>query len=226
MHIPDVLTPQVWVPLAGASALAVGLAARKTSQQLEERQVPVAGVLGAFVFAAQMINYPITYGTSGQLVGAALLTVLLGPWLAILVMSCVLITQCLVFQDGGLTALGANILNMALLGSVVTTLVHRAGRHFLGERRGCLAGGAVGGWLSVFLGAVACTLEMVASGLFPLWESLVAMAGTHAIIGLFEGAITVATLAYILSVRPDVVATALTPRLPLVGTRSHGERAG
>ncbi|MCK4300540.1 MAG: energy-coupling factor ABC transporter permease, partial [Planctomycetes bacterium] len=154
MHIPDgMLTPQVWVPLVGVSAVAVGVAARKAREQLDERQVPVAGVLGAFVFAAQMINFPVLAGTSGHLVGAALLTVLLGPWLAITVMSCVLIAQCLVFQDGGLTALGANIFNMAVIGCAVTALVHRAARGLVGGLRGKLVAGAVGGWLAVFLGA-------------------------------------------------------------------------
>ena len=211
MHIPDgTLTPQVWVPLAGLSAVAVGVAAQRSRRELQERQVPVAGVMGALVFAAQMINFPVAAGTSGHLVGAALLTVLLGPWLAVLVMSCVLITQCLVFQDGGLTALGANIFNMAISGCGVTWLVQRAVRPLLGGRRGDLTAGAVGGWLAVFLGAVACSLELVASGRFPLWKSLVAMGGIHAVIGLFEGAITVAALAYILSVRPDLTAAART----------------
>ena len=207
MHIPDgMLTPQVWVPLVGVSAVAVGVAARKAREQLDERQVPVAGVLGAFVFAAQMINFPVLAGTSGHLVGAALLTVLLGPWLAITVMSCVLIAQCLVFQDGGLTALGANIFNMAVIGCAVTALVHRVARSLVGGLRGNLVAGVVGGWLAVFLGAVACALELVASGRFPLRESLIAMGGIHAIIGAFEGAITAAALAYILAVRPDVAA--------------------
>ncbi len=207
MHIPDgMLTPQVWVPLVGVSAVAVGVAARKAREQLDERQVPVAGVLGAFVFAAQMINFPVLAGTSGHLVGAALLTVLLGPWLAITVMSCVLIAQCLVFQDGGLTALGANIFNMAVIGCAVTALVHRVARGLVGGLRGNLVAGVVGGWLAVFLGAVGCTLELVASGCFPLRESLIAMGGIHAIIGAFEGAITAAALAYILAVRPDVAA--------------------
>jgi len=207
MHIPDgMLSPQVWVPLAGASAVAVGLAARKAREQLEEKQIPVAGVLGAFVFAAQMINFPVLAGTTGHLVGAALVTVLLGPWLAILVMSCVLIAQCLVFQDGGLTALGANIFNMALLGCAVTAVVQRAARGLVGGYRGDVAAGVVGAWLAVFLGAIACALELVASGRFPLRESLIAMGGVHAIIGAFEGTITAVALAYILAVRPDVAA--------------------
>jgi len=198
------LTAQVWVPLAGASALAVGIAASKVRQRLEEKQVPVAGVLGAFVFAAQMINFPVAAGTSGHLVGAALLTVLLGPWLAVLVMSCVLIAQCLVFQDGGLTALGANVFNMAVIGCAVTAVVHGAAQRVGGERRSALVAGALGGWLAVLLGAVACTFELVASGRFPLRQSLIAMAGVHAVIGIFEGAITAIALGYILAVRPDV----------------------
>jgi cobalt/nickel transport system permease protein len=206
MHIPDaVLTPPVWVPLAAVSAAAVGLASAKARQQLEERQIPVAGVLGAFIFAAQMVNFPIALGTSGHLVGATLLTVLVGPWLAILVMSAVLVVQCFLFNDGGVTALGANIFNMAVVATVTTTLVLRFSSRLFGDRKGRLVAGALGGWLAVFLGAIACTLELVASGRFPLWKSLVAMGGFHAVIGLAEGAITVAALSYILGVRPDVV---------------------
>ena len=209
MHIPDgMLTPQVWVPLAGVSAAALGVVSRRAARGLQEKQIPVAGVMGAFVFAAQMINFPVAAGTSGHLVGAALLTVLLGPWLAVLVMSSVLISQSLVFQDGGLTALGANIFNMALLACGVTWLVQRAARVVLDRRRGDLVAGAVGGWLAVVLAAIAASLELVVSGRFPLWESLVAMGGIHAIIGLFEGAITVAALGYILSVRPDLTLAA------------------
>ncbi len=211
MHIPDgMLTPQVWVPLAGVSAVVVGVAARKAAKQLEERQIPVAGVLGAFVFAAQMINFPIAAGTTGHLLGAALVTVLLGPWLAILVMSSVLITQCLVFQDGGLTALGANIFNMALVGCAVTALVHGVVRSLLDQRRSVLVAGAVGGWLAVFVGSVVCALELVASGRFPLWESLVAMGGLHAVLGVFEAVITVAAAGYVLSASPDLVAAPQT----------------
>jgi len=207
MHIPDgMLSPQVWVPMTGFSGLLVAVAARRARQQLEEKQVPVAGVLGAFVFAAQMINFPVVAGTSGHLLGAALLTVVLGPWLAILVMSCVLITQCLVFQDGGLTALGANIFNLAIIGCGVTFLVQRLARGLVGERRAQVGAGALGGWLAVLLGALACSLELVASGRFPLWQSLIAMGSIHAVLGVFEGAITAAALAYILSVRPDVAA--------------------
>ena len=207
MHVPDgMLTPQVWVPLASVSAVAVGLAARKAGRELEERQIPVAGVLGAFVFAAQMITFPVAAGTTGHLLGAALVTVVLGPWLAILVMSCVLITQCLVFQDGGLTALGANIFNMAIIGCLVTAVVHQASRRLMDERRSALVGAALGGWLAVVLGALACAIEIVASGKFPLRESLIAMGGVHAVLGVFEGVISSAAVAYVLSVRPDVVA--------------------
>jgi len=212
MHIPDgVLTPPVWMSLAGVSAAAVGLASAKVRHELEDRQVPVAGVLGAFVFAAQMLNFPITPGTSGHLVGTSLLTVLVGPWLAMLVMSAVLVIQCFVFHDGGLTALGANIFNMAVLGAGTTALVLRLSRRMVGDGKSRLVAGALGGWLSVFLGAVTTTLELVVSGTTPLWPALIPMASIHALIGLCEGAITVAALGYILGVRPDVV-RAFEPR--------------
>jgi len=204
VHIPDgVLTPQVWVPLTALSAAAVGLASKQVGSELEEKQIPVAGVLGAFVFAAQMINFPIAAGTSGHLLGAALLTVVLGPWMGILVMSSVLIVQSLLFADGGLTALGANIFNMALIGCGVVVLVEWILGGVLQGRRRKLAAGAVGGFLAVFLGAVACGVELVASGKFPA-HAVFVMGGVHAVLGVFEGAVTAAALAYILAVRPDV----------------------
>jgi len=205
MHIPDgVLSPQVWVPLAGVSAAAVGLAARKVGRDLDEKRIPMAGVLGAFVFAAQMINFPIAGGTTGHLLGAALVTVALGPWLGILIMSSVLITQCLLFADGGLTALGANIFNMGVIGCGVTTLVQGAVRGMASPRKRSIVAGAVGGFLAVFLGALVCGVELVASGTFP-GGAIIAMGGVHAVLGVFEGVITAGALAYILAARPDVI---------------------
>ena len=119
MHIPDgFLAPQVFTPLwvAGAGGLAYAL--RKARQALKEKAVPLMGVTAAFIFAAQMLNFPIIGGTSGHLLGGVLAAVLLGPYAGAIVISLVLIVQCLVFQDGGLTALGANIFNMAFLGSL------------------------------------------------------------------------------------------------------------
>src|SRR5438445_6573353 len=119
MHIPDgFLSPPVWAALDIAALPAVGYMARKAQSGFDEAKVPLLGVMGAFVFAAQMINFPVGIGTSGHLVGAALLAVTLGPAPATVVMTAILAIQALVFQDGGILALGANVTNMAVAGTL------------------------------------------------------------------------------------------------------------
>src|ERR1700752_1929352 len=123
MHIPDgFLSPPVWATLDVLSVPAAGWMARRAQRDTEDRKIPLMGVMGAFVFAAQMINFPIPLGTSGHLVGGALLTIVLGPAAASVVMTAILAVQALVFQDGGIMALGANVLNMAL-GSILAAYV-------------------------------------------------------------------------------------------------------
>ena len=120
MHIPDgFLSPEVAAGTAVVAAGAVAVGLRRAESRLDDRMVPLLGVTGAFVFAAQMLNFPVAGGTSGHFLGAALATVLLGPWLACLVLAVVLATQSFVFADGGVSALGANVVNMGLLGGLV-----------------------------------------------------------------------------------------------------------
>ncbi len=205
MHIPDgFLQPQVWAPLAAASAGAVAYAARRVERDMSPERVPLVGAAAAFVFAAQMVNFRIAAGTSGHLLGGILAAALLGPHAAVLAMTAVLVVQALVFQDGGITALGANIFNMAIIPCYVCWPIAAAlGR---GSRRAFLAGVAVAAWLAVFLGAVACAVEIGLSGAAPLGAALAAMGGVHAILGLAEAALTVAALSLILRWRPDLVA--------------------
>src|SRR5437588_12757165 len=126
MHIPDnFLSTPVWVALDAISIPAAGLMVRRAGREMEDTRVPLMGVMGAFVFAAQMINFPVGLGTSGHLVGGTLLACLLGPWAAALVVAAILIVQALIFQDGGVLALGANIINMALMGVLVGYLPAR-----------------------------------------------------------------------------------------------------
>jgi cobalt/nickel transport system permease protein len=218
MHIPDgFLTVPVaalwWVfTLAG-----IAIAVRRVGG-LSERQVPLMGVMAAFIFAAQMLNFPVLGGTSGHLLGGALAALLLGPYAAILVMACVIGLQALLFQDGGLLALGANIFNMgiatALVGSWVGTALLRA---FGGKPWGLVAAGFVAAWLSVMVAATLTALQLVLSGLsaavvFP------AMLFVHTFIGIGEGLITVAALAFVVATRPDLV-TSLTGYLSPAETR-------
>ncbi len=200
MHIPDgFLTPPVWATLDAAALPIMGCFVRRTQAHFDESRAPLLGVMGAFVFAAQMINFPVGVGTSGHLVGGTLLAVTLGPYAATVVMTAILVVQALVFQDGGVTALGANVLNMAVAGVWLGYLpVKVAG----GPRRVALF---LGAWMSVFGAALLATIQLSLShvaGDGPLFAS---MLGIHAITGLAEGAITVTVVEAIGKLSPKFV---------------------
>jgi cobalt/nickel transport system permease protein len=213
MHIPDgFLTPEVAAACAVPAIGAVGYGLRRASRELDERRVPLLGVTAAFVFAVQMLNFPVAGGTSGHFLGAALAAILLGPWMASLVMAVVLVTQSFVFADGGVTALGANVLNMGVIGGLaVGGLMVAAQRLLPKSRTTTLAVAGVGAWLAVVAGSVACAFELAISGTVPLGTVLPAMLGVHMLIGAGEAVITVAAVSAVLSTRPDVV-RALQPK--------------
>lgn len=206
MHIPDGFLNAATLASTGAvSATGVGIAVRQVNRKLKEKQVPLMGVLAAFIFAAQMLNFPVAGGTSGHVLGAALAAILLGPWAAVLIMACVLIAQSLIFQDGGLLALGANIFNMGLVAVFVSYLSYRLGTALFGEtRRVRLATGFSAAWLSVVLAATAASFELAFSGASPLRVVLPAMVGVHALIGIGEGLVTAAALGLVLVARADL----------------------
>ena len=207
MHIPDgFLNVTTAAATYVVSAGGVANAARLANKKLGEKHVPLMGILAAFIFAAQMLNFPVLGGTSGHVLGTALAAILLGPWAALLIMSAVLMAQSLVFQDGGLLALGANIFNMGIVASFSGYYVYRLATLVLGNRRrGQLAGGFAGGWVSVVLASVVCALELVVSGVAPIEVTLPAMAGIHALIGIGEGLITAAVLSLVLATRADLL---------------------
>jgi cobalt/nickel transport system permease protein len=207
MHIPDgFLSPEVAAVCAVPAVGAVGYGLRRASRELDERRVPLLGVTAAFVFAAQMLNFPVAGGTSGHFLGAALAAILLGPWLAGVVLSVVLVVQAFVFADGGVTALGANVLNMGVVGALVVGGLMVGAQRVLPKRRGVfLAVAGVGAWLAVVAGAVACSFELALSGTVPLGTVLPTMLGVHVLIGVGEAVITVAAVSAVLSTRPDVV---------------------
>jgi len=207
MHIPDGFLNVATLASTGAvSAASVGGAARMARQKLGEKQIPLMGVLAAFIFAAQMLNFPVAGGTSGHVIGAALAAILLGPWAAVLIMSCVLIAQCLIFQDGGLLALGANILNMGIIASFSGYYLYRLAISVLGDNpRAKLVGGFAGAWGSVLLASIACAIELAVSGISPIRVVLPAMAGVHALIGIGEGLVTMAVLRLMLATRADLL---------------------
>ena len=207
MHIPDgFLSLPVLLVLTVVAIAAVGYALVRVGDELGERQVPLMGVMAAAIFAGQMLNFPVAGGTSGHLMGAALATILLGPWAAILVLTSVVSIQALLFQDGGLLALGGNIFNMAVVGVAVSYAVYSLARRAArGRRAGILAGGFVTAWLSIFATALGVGLQLAASGTARADLAIPAMGGIHALIGIGEGLITMGALAFVSATRPDLL---------------------
>lgn len=207
MHIPDgFLSTLVSIVLWVISAVSVGYALRRVGKDLGERQVPLMGVLAAAIFAGQMLNFSVTGGTSGHLLGAAIATILLGPWAAIIVMTTVVSVQALIFQDGGLLALGANLFNMAVIGVTVSYFVYTSLQKLArGKSWGIFVGGALAAWLSIVVASLACALELSLSGTSPANISVPAMGGIHMLIGLGEAGITVGALTFIYAARRDLL---------------------
>jgi cobalt/nickel transport system permease protein len=207
MHIPDgFLSTPVSILMWVVAILGVGYALLRVNRDLDERRVPLMGVMAAAIFAGQMLNFSVTGGTSGHLVGAALAAIVLGPWAAILVLACVVSTQALLFQDGGLLALGANIVNMALVGVVVGYAVYLTVRRLAGERRrGVFGAGFLSGWCSIVIAALVCALQLAVSGTSPANIAVPAMGGIHMLIGVGEGLITAGALALLYAARRDLV---------------------
>jgi len=207
MHIPDGFLSTLVSILAWIfSILVVAFALHRTGQELGERDVPLMGVLAAAIFAGQMLNFTVAGGTSGHLMGAALATILLGPWPAILVMTAVVSVQALLFQDGGLLALGANILNMGVIGVAVSYGVYRLIKRLAqGKTWGIFSGGFLAAWFSVVITSLAVALQLSLSGTSPANIAVPAMAGIHALIGVGEGLITSGALTFIYASRKDLL---------------------
>ncbi|MEZ5117679.1 MAG: cobalt ECF transporter T component CbiQ [Candidatus Nanopelagicales bacterium] len=209
MHIPDGFIDAPVSAAAGVIAVAgIAISLQGARRQLDERTAPLAGLVAVFVFAAQMLNFPVAAGTSGHLLGGALAAILVGPWAGALAVSVVLVVQALVFADGGLSALGLNIINMAFVTVLVGWPVFRLLARVLPRRRSSwVAAAFVGGFLSVPASAVAFTLEYAigGTGTFSNGTVLLAMVGTHLLIGLGEGVITALTVGAVLAVRADLV---------------------
>ena len=202
MHIPDgFLTPQVFVPFWALAAGGLTYALRKTKQILKEKVIPLMGVTAAFIFAAQMLNFPVIGGTSGHLLGGVLAAVLLGPYAGAIVLSLVLIVQCLIFQDGGLTALGTNIFNMAFLGAMGGYSIYC----FLRRKIGLIISVGIASWSSVVIAAFACAIELAMSGTSLLRIVLPTMVGIHMLIGVGEAIITCLVVNFVSRVRPDLI---------------------
>jgi len=206
LHAPDgFVSVPIAIAMWVATVAVVAYAVRRTNQHLDDRAVPLLGVMAAFIFAAQMFNFPVVGGTSGHLLGGVLAAVMLGPWAGTLVMTAVVAVQALLFQDGGLVIMGANIFNMGIVGTLGGYAVYRAIARLLGgEERGRLPAAAIAAWMSVVAGSVAMALQLGASDVVPLELALPAMVGVHALIGIGEALITVAALAFIGVTRADL----------------------
>ncbi len=201
MHIPDnFLSPPVWATLDGIAIPAVAYVSRQAQRATDNSRLPLLGVMGAFVFAAQMINFPVGLGTSGHLVGGTLLACLIGPWAAALVITSILIVQALVFQDGGVLALGPNVINMALMGVLFGYLPARAFFHTKWKSYGVFAGGCC----SVLASGVLALSELTLSGIRMPGTLLGASLGLFTINAILEGAITVSVLRAIERLNPGI----------------------
>lgn len=209
LHIPDGFLNLIISLLFWAiTAITVGIAISKTNKSLGEKQIPLMGVMAAFIFAAQMLNFPVAGGTSGHFLGGALAAIVLGPWAAILVMTAVIAVQGLLFQDGGLLVMGANIFNMGILTAVIGYGLYRAAARRSKGTRYAVAG--IGAWIAVLAAALVTSLQLWLSGTSQLQIVLPAMLGVHVLIGIGEAIITVAALTFIEQTRPDLLSEKAT----------------
>lgn len=207
MHIPDgFLNLRVWLPLLVVAVAFLAFALRQVRLDVGDRLVPMMGVMAAGVFAGQMVNLPLPGGfASGHLLGGVLAAVVLGPWGGLVAISAVLVVQCFVFGDGGVTALGANILNMACIGSAGGYALYAALRRLMGGTAGTVIAAMVASWLIVPLAAVAFAVEMSLSGEGQFTKLATLMLAYHIPIGLGEALLTGLVVAWVVRVRPDLI---------------------
>ena len=230
-HIPDgFLSPPVIAGTAALSAAALAVATRRSARQLDDRQAPVLGALTAFVFAAQMLNFPLGAGTSAHLLGGVLLAVIAGPWAGMLALFSVVLVQALLFQDGGIAALGANTLNLAVVGVGGGYLLYRWQLALLGDGpRGRLIAAGVAAFLVTVLTGVAAGLQLGISGVVPLRTAVAAVGIAHLPVGVVEAALTVGILAAVLRSRPELAPhrapSARGRTLAIIGTLAVGAAA-
>ncbi|MDX6238175.1 MAG: cobalt/nickel transport system permease protein [Kribbellaceae bacterium] len=226
MHVPDGFFDAPTSLATGLIAAgAVGFSLQRANREIRETGPALAGLTAAFVFAAQMVNFPVGAGTSGHLLGGALAATLVGPWTGILVMSVVLLVQGLLFADGGLTALGTNITLMGLITVVVGYLVTRALLKVMPKRAGSVVPAtAIGALISVLMAALAFTGLYAIGGAvaIPLGKLVTAMVGWHILVGLGESIITAAVLSAVVATRPDLVYAARHLQADLVLVNADG----
>jgi cobalt/nickel transport system permease protein len=209
MHVPDgFLDAPTSLATAGVAAVAVAIALRGARREVDDRIAPLAGLVATFVFATQMLNFPVAGGTSGHLMGGALAAVLVGPYTGLLCLTVVLAVQSLLFADGGITALGTNVVLMGVVTVVAGYVAFRGVQLLLPRRLSMVApAAAIGALVSVVLSAATFVGLYAVGGAvpIPLDTLLAAMVGVHTLIGVGEAVITFLVVASIVSVRPDLV---------------------
>lgn len=208
LHIPDgFLSLPVSLFCWIITLVFLQISLKKVQRDYQEKAVPLMGVCAAFIFAAQMINFPIPGGTSGHLLGGTLAAILLGPWAGTLVITVVFIVQAVLFQDGGLTVLGANVFNMGVIGTFGGYYLYKAIRVTLGRRRWMSMATAtvVAAWVSVVAAAIMTAIELSLSETVPLMVAMIAMVSWHILIGIGEAIITLIAVSFIWRSRPDLL---------------------
>jgi cobalt/nickel transport system permease protein len=204
MHIPDAFLPLNQAVIYWIIAIVfIGLSLRWAKNEMSEERVPLVAVIAAGIFAIQAMNIPIPWGTSGHMVGAALAAIILGsPFAAVFILTIVLIVQGVMFADGGLTAMGANIVNMGIVGGFVGYYSYRGIYRVFKKRYSAIF---IAGWAALFVSALLTAVEMAVAGTFPLELGLISMGLYHAVIGIVEGGISVMAIYLIVSARPDIL---------------------
>ena len=207
MHIPDgFLSIPITIVFWLFSVTAIFIALKRAENEVDERRLPLMGVMAAAIFAGQMLNFAVAGGTSGHLLGSALAVIMLGAWPAVLVMVSVVAIQGLVFQDGGLLAMGANLFNMAVLGVAVAYFVFRIFQILYKSKKwAVIIGSFAAGWASIFIASLAAGLQLALSGTSPANIAVPAMGSIHALIGIGEGIITASAVGLILKARPGLI---------------------
>lgn len=212
MHIPDgFINVPVSAAAVAVSGVAIGIALKKSRGSMEQEVAPMAGLTSVFIFAVQMLNFPVAAGTSGHLLGGALAAILVGPWVALLSMTVVLALQAFIFADGGLSAIGLNILNMGVITVVIGWLLFSALKKVVGKnKKGIVIASAVAAFISVPASALGFVVEYAigGSGVIDISKVLGAMISVHLLIGIGEAVITALTVGAVLSTRADLVAGA------------------
>ena len=206
LHAPDGFFSIAVSSASWGLALAFVFAAlRVTGRSLNERMVPALGVFAAFIFAAQIFNFPIAGGTSAHLLGAALASIVLGLWAAVVIMTAVVIMQALMFQDGGLVVMGANLLNIAIFPTVVAYLAFTSARALVKSQTGILVLAGIAAWFSVEAGALGVAIGLSLSGTSPFFVTAPVMLGVNALVGICEGVVTAGAIALVLNAKRELL---------------------